>query len=209
MPPSSAYDLVALPSLTSNLNELPSMRRVEPQLIHLSGLSSTKSLSEEKLRTMLERNPSPDRSVTDFMHKLPPVDDGDHIMMKEPSRLPMGPDFRRTIMTYPPTQSVPAQHQRHSIGSPIILADGRCFAFEKLVGEVWEDETGDRIQYARFKCPGTMSSIAHTLITPVYLDKEDDVGQSSSHSHHWCSWKESVMGCLGSGGSCACRDDKH
>ena len=152
MPPSSAYNLVALPSLTGKLNELPTMRRVEPQLIHLSSLSSTKSLSEEKLCTMLEHNPSLDQSITNCMHKpLPPVDDGDHIMMKKPSRLPTGPDFQRTVMTYPPTQSVPAQHQRHSLGSPIILADGRCFAFEELVGELWEDETGDQIQYARFK----------------------------------------------------------
>ena len=134
MPPSSAYNLVALPSLTGNLNELPTMCRVEPQLIHLSGLSSTNSLSEEKLRTMLECNPSPDQSVTNCTHKpLPPVDNGDHIMMKKPLRL----------LTYPPTQSVPAQHQRYSLSSPIILADGRRFEFEELVGEMREDGTGE------------------------------------------------------------------
>ena len=112
-------------------------------------------------------------------------------------------------MTYPPTQSLPAQHQRYSIGKSIVLEDGRCFAFEELVGEVFEDGTGKRMQYVKFKCSGMMRSIAHALITPVYLDKEDNISQSSSHSHHWCSWKESVMGCFGSGGSCSCQDDKH
>ena len=205
MPPSSAYNLVTLPSLTGNLNELPTMRRVEPQLIHLSDLSSTNSLSEGKLRTTLERNPSLDQSVTNCTHKpLPPVDDEDHIMMRKPSRLPVHSVLPGTVMTYPPTRSLPARHQRYSIGKSIVLEDGRCFAFEELVGKMWEDETGDRIQYVRFKCPGTMRSIAHMLITPVYLDKEDDISQSSSHSHHWCSWKESVMGCFGSGGSCSC-----
>ena len=155
MPPSFAYNLVALPSLTGNLNELPTMCRVEPQLIHLSGLSSTNSLSEEKLHTMLERNPSPDQSVTNCTHKpLPPVDDGDHIMMKKPSRLLTGPDYQRMVMTYPPTQSVPAQHQRYSIGSPINLADGRCFEFEELVGEMREDGTGELLR-PRSK-PGVM-----------------------------------------------------
>ena len=64
MPSSAAYNLVALPSITGNLNELPTMHRVEPNLIHLSGLSSTNSLSEEKLREMLEHNPSSNHSVT-------------------------------------------------------------------------------------------------------------------------------------------------
>ena len=159
---------------------------------------------------MLERNPSPDQSVTNCTHKpLPPVDDGDHIMIKKPLRLPTGPDFQRMVMTYPPTQSVPAQYQRYSIGSPIILADGRCFEFEELVGEMREDGTGERMQYARFKCSGTMCSIAHELITPVYLNKEDNASQGSPHSHHWCSWKKSIMGCFTLGDSCTYRDDKH
>ena len=71
--------------------------------------------------------------------------------------------------------------------SPIILADGRRFEFEELVGEMREDGTGERMQYARFKCSGTMCSIAHEPITPVYLDKEDNASQGSPHSHHWCS----------------------
>ena len=144
------------------------------------------------------------------MHKpLPPVDDDKYITIKNSSRLPTGSDFPGTVMTYPPMPSVPAQHQRYSIGRSINLGDGRRFVFVEFVGDAWEDGTGDRIQYAKFKCPGAAHSFAYELITPVYLDREDDISEGSSQSHHWCNWKESVMGCFGLGGNCSCRDDKH
>ena len=159
---------------------------------------------------MLEHNPSSNHSVTRHMHKpLPPVDDEDHIMMRKPSRLPVHSVLPGTVTTYPPTQSLPARHQRYSISKSIVLEDGRCFAFEELVGEVFEDGTGEQMQYARFKCPGMMCSFAHELITPVYLNMEDNASQGSPHSHHWCNWKESIMGCFALGDSCTCRDDKH
>ena len=122
MPSSAAYNLVALPSLTGNLNELPTMCRVEPNLIHLSGLSSTNFLSKEKLQEMLEHNPSSNHSVTRHIHKpLPPVDDEDHIMMRKPLRLPVHSVLPGTVMTYPPPLS-PYLHNIRGIPSANLLS---------------------------------------------------------------------------------------
>ncbi|KAF8513606.1 hypothetical protein JB92DRAFT_2922549, partial [Gautieria morchelliformis] len=96
-------ELVALPSFTRGLSELPTMSDIDPNLLHFSGFSKSRPASEAKLR---HSNASP------------------------PLKWTIDPEDLRLAMITHPSQPLPAwsrpRHRRRNtyyLTDPIIVGD--------------------------------------------------------------------------------------
>ncbi|KAF8530713.1 hypothetical protein JB92DRAFT_2857393 [Gautieria morchelliformis] len=90
--------LVALPSFTRDLSELPTMSEVDPNLLHFSGFSKYRPASEAKLRETLKcHDPTTNKSSNNQPYEASP-----------PLKWTIDPEDLRLATITHPSQPLPA-----------------------------------------------------------------------------------------------------
>ncbi|KAF8491546.1 hypothetical protein JB92DRAFT_3006038 [Gautieria morchelliformis] len=91
-------ELVALPSFTRGLSELPTMSDVDPNLLHFSGFSKSRPASEAKLRETLKcHDPTTNNSSNNQPYEASP-----------PLKWTIDPEDLRLATITHPSQPLPA-----------------------------------------------------------------------------------------------------
>ena len=136
-----SIELTALPSLTSNLSDLPRMRDIDPNLLHVSPFSPSGAVSQAKLEAALKHT-----------HSTP------SLILPTHSNPPSSPSSDEFLMMKPTLHAPDQAAQGYRIKQPITLDDNRLYHFKEYIGESFHDRNGELMRYACFECI-TASSI--------------------------------------------------
>jgi hypothetical protein len=196
-PKLSPTHLVALPSLTKDLARLPTMRDIDPNLLHPSLSSRSRDASEAKLKDALKRNNLMSSFPSDISpHKPPSSDSGEHIVM---SRRSPGQQLSHWSVSSEdlPGASYPPTREDYYSGDPIILQDYTAYEFDGYVGREFTNALGRTMRYAKFKQQGQfIQKHPHLLIVPLRLEEDKDQ-EGPSCFQPWFHRTMKVMGCWG------------